>query len=73
VNLPRDFHKAARRIQMLAGFVLRHRFDHRAGQTFAAELIQRPQRALDCRALPLRLGAFAVNQKQGLCKWPSVG
>ena len=41
VNLPRDFDKAARRIQMLAGFVLRHRFDHGVGQTFAAEIIQR--------------------------------
>src|ERR1043165_3448930 len=41
VNLPRDFHKAACWIQMLAGFVLRHRFDHGVGQTFAAEIIQR--------------------------------
>ena len=41
MNLPRDFHKAARWIQVLAGFVLRHRFDHGVGQTFAAEIIQR--------------------------------
>jgi hypothetical protein len=40
VNLARDFNESARRVEVLAGGILRHRFDHRVGQALPAEIIE---------------------------------
>lgn len=41
VDLAGDFDEAAGRIQMMAGGVLGHRFDHGVGETFAAKIVER--------------------------------
>src|SRR4051812_15306669 len=41
MNLARNFDKAAGGIKMLTRFILRHRFNHRIGETFTAKVIER--------------------------------
>ena len=56
MNLPRDFDETARRIKVLALFILCHRFNHRVGQAFAAEIIQGVFNELPSESVPTELG-----------------
>ena len=40
MNLPSDFDKATRRVEMLAHRVVHHRLDHREGHAFTAKIVQ---------------------------------
>src|SRR6266498_4812052 len=42
MDLARDYHETARRIDLVTQDILGHRFNHRVLQAFAAEIIERP-------------------------------